>query len=221
MDKDNVEKEKSQEGRQGTDQQVKESSGTDKAEESEVQKTNGQKTNDQKTKPDFGFRKQKKLSSDKKSIDKTESNGAITDKFPVRKILIIAAVVLAAILAVLIYVYSLSQKQIITVVTTIGNLTFTDKQKTDEDYTITFQAADYNFLPEEMNTKGITTHISSEIYDAIALDTEYRYANILFEVPRNVARKAGFDKEKANTQALWTPEILQKYSKIQTAVWTR
>jgi len=137
----------------------------------------------------------------------------------------VKAIVILVVIAILLvagssFVYTWMNNRTIDVVASIRDITFVDKQKSGDDYYVTFQAADYNLLPEGLNENGIMVKASADIYNAIVLDVGYGSANIVFQVPASVARKAGFQEEQANVQVLWTEDILGKYARIQSVVWS-
>lgn len=135
--------------------------------------------------------------------------------------MIAAAAVAVAVLAVLlcIYIYSLQYNRRLTVIAPVGDIVFVEKHRDEEDCFVTFQAAEYNRIPAEVNMQGITIQIEPEFYDILVLNAEYASANIVFEVPQGVARKAGYDEAQANIQNLWTEDILKKYTSVRSIVW--
>lgn len=135
----------------------------------------------------------------------------------IRTIVIAAAAVLVLLL-ICIWVISLNRK--LTVIAPIGNITFIDKHRENDICYVTFEAADFNRIPKEMNEQGITVMVDQATYDLIALDVEYGSANVVFEVPKSAAGKAGYDESLMNIQNLWTDKILTDYATIRSIVWS-
>ncbi|MDL2302479.1 hypothetical protein LJC58_09005 [Lachnospiraceae bacterium OttesenSCG-928-D06] len=154
------------------------------------------------------------------SANKNGKNKLPSFQKKMKKAASIAAVGIVFILLISAYLYSLVNNKNITVVTTIGSITFTDKQKNGEECYVTFQAADYNLIPDSLNEKGITIKVDGDTYHALALDVDYAYANVVFQIPKSAANKAGYDESSANIQALWNKDILEKYAQIQSIVWS-
>jgi len=137
-----------------------------------------------------------------------------------RKAVLVAAVVIVVVMLISAYLYSLANNRNITVVTSVGNITFTDKQREGDYYYAAFKAADYNMIPEVLNGTGVMVAVDSDTYNALALDVEYAYANVVFTLPRSAARKAGYVESQANVQVLWQKDILEKYARIQSVIWS-
>lgn len=136
------------------------------------------------------------------------------------KIGVIAAVTAVVVLALSIYIYTVQYNKTITIIAPVGDITFQDKFKDGDRYFVVFQAADFNRIPEAVSSKGITMQVDGPTFDLLALNVEYGTANVVFEVPQGVARKAGYLAEEVNVQVLWTEEILSKYATMRTIIWS-
>lgn len=139
-----------------------------------------------------------------------------------RAILLASAAAAIAVIAIIVCIYSYRSwyNSKITMIIPIGEITFVDKYQEDERYYITFQAADYNRIPAQLNGKGICVQVEKEVYDILALDIKYNSANVVFEVPKGVARKVGYEEEKLNVQNLWTEDVLMNYTTLKSIVWS-
>lgn len=139
-----------------------------------------------------------------------------------RAILLASAAAAIAVIAIIVCIYSYRSwyNSKITMIIPIGEITFVDKYQEDERYYITFQAADYNRVPTQLNGKGICVQVEKEVYDILALDIKYNSANVVFEVPKGVARKVGYEEEKLNVQNLWTEDVLMNYTTLKSIVWS-
>lgn len=101
----------------------------------------------------------------------------------------------------------------------LGDVTFIDKSRQGDEYFVTFQAAEYNCLPEELNENGVTIRINREIYDALALNVKYSAATVSFTVPVRIASRAGYREADGNLNALWREDILSEYGRVISLVW--
>jgi hypothetical protein len=155
--------------------------------------------------------------SKKRSVDGKQGNrmGGQT-----RKYVFVAVAVAVAVLLLCSYIYSLINNRIMSVVAMVGDVTILDKYREGEDNFVNFRAGSYNLIPSKLNEDGITIRIEKELYDAIALDVKYGLANIVFQVPYSVAKKAGYVESQGNVQVLWTEDIVNKYAWIRAIVWS-
>ncbi|MDR2043901.1 MAG: hypothetical protein LBQ15_05950 [Clostridium sp.] len=138
---------------------------------------------------------------------------------PYKRTLIIVFLV-AVVFLLCAYLYHLVNNRSLQVVVMVGDLTVTDKQKAEGEYFITFQAGAYNLVPPEMNSRGFVVRTTGEIYDMLVLDVPYEAASLVFRIPRSAARKAGYEEEQANVQALWQENILSNYATVKSVVWS-
>lgn len=173
----------------------------------------------------FGRFKKDSQENENPESSKNEQPGLTVEKLSLKKNMAVKFGIAAAVVAVIaivvsIYIYRADYNKRITVIVPIGDLTFTEKTRDENHYYVTFQAADYNRIPAAVNEKGARVGVEKEIYDILALEVEYDSADVIFEVPQGVARKAGYSAESMNYQTLWTDDILQKYTTIKSIVWS-
>lgn len=161
-----------------------------------------------------------KIGWGKQKAEKKEVKDAEESNPKIKKAAAIVIVIALAAALTGIFTFARHMGKKITVVTTVGNVTFTDKHREDGKCYVTFKAADYNVIPAELNQKGMTVLIEEDLYKALPLEVEYDSVNVVFEVPRFAYAKAGFSQKQANVQTLWTEEILSKYARIQSLVWS-
>lgn len=141
-----------------------------------------------------------------------------SDRSIMIRTIVIAAAAVMVLLIICVWVISLNRK--LTVIAPIGNITFIDKHRENDICYVTFEAADFNRIPKEINEQGITVMVDQATYDLIALDVEYGSANVVFEVPKSAAGKVGYDESLMNIQNLWTDKILTDYATIRSIVWS-
>lgn len=136
-----------------------------------------------------------------------------------RIIAFVAILIATAAILIAVGIYRADYSKVITVISTVGDVTFTDKSRDGDGCYVTLTAADYNRIPEEWQS-GIRIKIDSGLYDILVLNMEYDTANIVFEVPQGIARKAGFSQEEMNIKSLWTDEILSQYTSVRNIIWS-
>lgn len=163
--------------------------------------------------------------ADKKDRDQEIKNRLKMEKMEqgrkrARIIAFAAVLVAAAAILIAVGIYRADYSKVITVISTVGDVTFTDKSRDGDGCYVTLVAADYNRIPEAWQESGVRIKIDSGMYDVLVLDIEYDTANIVFEVPQGIARKAGFSQEDMNVQSLWTDEILQQYTSVRNIIWS-
>lgn len=166
-----------------------------------------------------------KPQADKKDKDQEIKNRLKMEKMEqgrkrARIIAFAAVLVAAAAILIAVGIYRADYSKVITVISTVGDVTFTNKFRDEDGCYVTFVAADYNRIPEAWQESGVRIKIDSGMYDILVLDIEYDTANIVFEVPQGIARKAGFSQEDMNVQSLWTDEILQQYTSVRNIIWS-
>ena len=172
----------------------------------------------------FTGTKKEKPADVRDESEKNEQLKQAVDKLNLKKDKAVKFGIIAGVIAVLaicicIYIYRVDYNKKLTVIVPIGDLTFIDKSREGEGYYVTFTAADYNRIPDSVNEKGARVRVDRETYDILVLKVEYDSADVVFEVPQGVARKAGYSAESTNYQSLWTQDILAKYTTIKTIVW--
>lgn len=132
---------------------------------------------------------------------------------------IAAIVVAAAAICACVLIFKGQGSRTMTAYLGIGDVTFIDKSRQEDGYYVTFQAAEYNCLPEELNKNGVTIRINQEIYDALALNVKYSAATISFTMPVRIASKAGYREADGNLNVLWQEGVLAEYGRVISLVW--
>lgn len=200
----------------------KKASGKEAADNSSMENKaeEARKANDTTTELQIVHNKEEQKDTEKKLIGQKAANQKSWKQSLLHRAAIAAGAILCLALIICIIVGVSQYNKRMTIIAPIGDITFLDKYQQDGEYYVTFQAAEYNRIPSEMNDKGINIKVEAEAYQLLVLNEKYDSASVVFEVPQGMAKKAGYSQEELNIQTLWTEEIISKYTELKTIIWS-